>query len=78
MHADLPENEQLLIAKTDIYDAVNKDLEIAVNRKAEVGMDFNFGGHYRISVTAYDERMDNGYNYGLDLSSFKWYHCDDL
>lgn len=75
MIAGLPENEQLLIAKTDIYDASNPDLEIAVNRKAEVGMDFNFGGHYRISVTAYDEKMDNGYGYGLDLSSFIWYQA---
>lgn len=75
MVAGMPENEQLLIAQTNVYDATNKDLEIAVNRKAEVGLDFKFGGHYRISVTAYDERMDNGYNYGLDLSSFKWYHA---
>ncbi len=73
MIAGLPENEQLLIAKTDIYDATNKDLKIAVNRKAEAGLDFNFGKHCRISLTAYDERMDNGYNYGADLSSFIWY-----
>ena len=73
MVAGLDENEKLLIAKTDIYDATNKDLEIAVNHKAEVGLDFNFGKHYRISITAYDERMDNGYNYGTDLSSFIWY-----
>lgn len=75
MIAGMPANEQLLIAKTDIYDASNKELEIAVNRKAEIGLDLVFGGHYRISITAYDERMDNGYNYGLDLSSFKWYHA---
>ncbi len=73
MYAGMSENEQLLIAKTDIYDATNKDLEIAVNHKAEAGIDFNFGKHYRISVTAYDERMDNGYNYGTDMSSFVWY-----
>lgn len=75
MIAGLPEEEQLLIAKTDIYDANNDKLEIAVNKKAEIGLDFNFGGHYRISITAYDERMDNGYNYGLDLSSFIWYQA---
>ncbi len=75
MLASLPENEQLLVAKTDIYDAVNPDFEIAVNRKAEAGLDFNFGGHCRISVTAYDERMDNGYGYGTDLSSFIWYQA---
>ncbi len=71
--AGMPENEQLLIAKTDVYDASNPDLEIAVNHKAEVGVDFNILGRYRVSVTAYDERMDNGYAYGTDISSFIWY-----
>lgn len=75
IYAGMPENEQLLIAKTDIYDATNENLEIAINRKAEVGLDFNIAGRYRVSLTAYDEQMDNGYGYGTDLSSFIWYHA---
>ena len=75
MSVDIPESERLLIAKTDIYDATNEDLEIAVNRKAEVGLDLLVADRYRVSVTAYDERMDNGYSYGTDLSSFIWYQA---
>ena len=75
MFADMPENEQLLIAKTDIYDASNENLEIAVNRKAEIGLDFNIAGRYRVGLTAYDEKMDNGYGYGTDISSYIWYQA---
>ncbi len=75
MSVDIPENERLLIAKTDIYDATNPELEIAVNRKAELGIDLVIANRYRVSVTAYDERMDNGYRYGTDLNSFIWYQA---
>lgn len=75
MYDTLPDNEKLLIAKTDIYDATNENLEIAVNRKAEIGLDFTIADRYRISLTGYDERMDNGYGYGTDLNSFIWYQA---
>lgn len=73
MNVDLPENERLLIATTHVYNSENPDLEIAQNRKAELGLDLTIAEKYRLSVTAYDERMDNGYTMGRNLNSFKWY-----
>lgn len=73
MSESIPENERLLIATTNVYDATNPDLEIAKNRKAEIGLDFHFANQYRIAVTAYDELMNNGYNFGLGLDSFIWF-----
>lgn len=73
MQVTKPVEERLLLAQTTVYDVTNHDLKIASNRKAEIGLDFAFGRHYRISVTAYDEYMDNGYVFGRDLDSFHWF-----
>lgn len=70
------ENERLLIAKTNIYDATNPDLQVASNRKAEIGFDMTIAKRYNLSVTAYNERMDNGYSMGLTNDSFIWYQFD--
>lgn len=72
MSTSIPENERMLIATTNVYDASNPDLEIARNRKAEIGFDMKFG-QVRVSITAYDELMKNGYSNGLNLNSFVWY-----
>ena len=76
MSVNIPESERLLIATTNVYDSSNPDLQIAKNRKAEIGLDLKFAHRYRISVTAYDEYMANGYNFGLGLDSFVWYQYD--
>ena len=73
MSVDLPEAERLLIAQTTVYDTENPDLQIATNRKAELGVDFNIANRFRVSVTAYDELMENGYNFGRDFDCFKYY-----
>ena len=73
MDVNLPEEERLLVAQTTVYDVTNRDLEIARNRKAEIGLDFNILDRFRVSVTAYDELMKNGYSIGRDLDSFHWY-----
>jgi len=70
---NLPENERLLIGQTTVYDTENPNLEIATNRKAEIGIDFNIAKQYRISITAYDELMENGYNFGLSPDCFHYY-----
>ncbi len=72
MDVNLPEEERLLVAQTTVYDVTNKDLEIARNRKAEIGLDFNILNRFRVSVTAYDEFMKNGYGIGQDIGSFHW------
>lgn len=63
--------EQLLISTTRVFDATNKDLEIARNRKAEVGIDLKFAKRFRLSLTAYDELMKNGYSLGTTLDTWK-------
>ena len=71
-----PESDRVLLATTRVYDSSNPDLEIATNRKAEIGLDLTVADRYKISLTAYDERMDNGYMFGLDETSFMWYSHD--
>ena len=73
MSETIPENERLLIATTNVYDTTNPDLQIATNRKAEIGLDFTIAHKYRISLTGYDEFMGNGYNFGLGIDSFIWF-----
>ena len=73
MSVDLPEPERLLIAQTTVYDTENPELQIAKNRKAEIGVDFNIANRFRVSVTAYDELLENGYNFGRDFDCFKYY-----
>lgn len=64
--------DRIVMATTRIYSTENPDLEIARNRKAEIGFDLRFAGRYRLSVTAYDELMKNGYSFSRDYSSFVW------
>ncbi len=64
--------ETLIVAKTIVYDTSNPDLEIARNRKAEVGFDLTIADRYTLAVTAYDELMRNGYTMGQDFSCFNW------
>lgn len=73
MDVNLPKEERLLLAQTTVYDVENKDLEIATNRKAEIGADFTIAKRFRLSLTAYDELMENGYNFGRDLCDFHYY-----
>lgn len=73
MDVNTPEAERLLVAQTTVYDTENPDLKIATNRKAEIGVDFNIAKRFRISLTAYDELMENGYNFGRDFNCFHYY-----
>lgn len=65
-------SDRIVVATTYIYDTSNPDLDIATNRKAEVGFDLTIAGRYRLGVTAFDELMENGYQSRLDFSSIKW------
>ena len=64
--------DRTVMATTRIYSAVNPDLEIARNRKAEIGFDVKIAGRYRLGVTLYDELMKNGYSFARDYSTFVW------
>ena len=69
--ASLPQDRSVM-ATTRIYSTVNPDLEIARNRKAEIGFDLKIAGRYRLGVTLYDELMKNGYTFSRDFSTFVW------
>jgi hypothetical protein len=65
-------SESLAIAKTHVYSTENPDLEIAKNQKIELGFDLIIAKRYRLSVTAFDELMKNGYSFSRDPDCFKY------
>ena len=67
--------EELYIVKTNIYSAENPDLKIATNNKAEAGVDIRLWDDRRLSLTAYLEKMQNGYSLIRTLNTF---HLVDL
>jgi hypothetical protein len=68
--SSVPEAEQLFLASTKVYNTENKNLKIAFNEKFEAGLDIR-AGKMRMSVTAYNEQMLNGYNLGYTTDNFK-------
>lgn len=67
-YADIsdPENIRSLVL-TRVFETENKDLEIATNRKVEIGFDLKINNKYLLAVTAYDELAKNGFSTGYDL-----------
>lgn len=67
----VPEAEQLLIGTTRVFDVKNKDLKIAKNYKAEIGLDINFTNNITLSLTGYSEKLRNGYGLGVDINDWQ-------
>ena len=66
---NVPENEQLIVGTTRRYNVENKDLKIAKNHKAEVGLSWSFNkDKMKIYLTAYQEKLKDGYSFGKDLN----------
>lgn len=63
-------DEQTTVGTVRKFDAENPDLEIATMRRFEAALDFRIANRYRISVTGFDDRMDNGYSFNRTLSSY--------
>lgn len=61
-----------LVSTIRVFDTENKNLEMALNRKYEVGIDIKLFNKYRLSVTGYDELMENGYSLNNTFDTFKW------
>lgn len=59
----------LSVITTKAYDAANHELRIARNTKSEIGLDFDFKDMH-LSVTAFSEKLTDGYSFGTDLGSF--------
>ncbi len=66
----LPADQQLCLITTKVYDTSNSDLKIAKNRKAEVGFDLMLG-QMSFAVTAFKEKLTNGYSFGYDFNSYR-------
>lgn len=67
--ASVPQEEQLLLATTRVFETSNEDLKIATNEKSEIGFDLKIN-KFRFSVTGYQENLKNGYTLGRDLDCF--------
>ena len=50
-------NERLAMMTTRVFSAENKDLEMAISKKGEVGVDYK-----KLSLTFYKEKIDNGFD----------------
>ena len=66
---NIAEDERLLITTTKVYNTQNRNLKIARNHKAEVGLHLNVG-KVTASVTAYQERLKHGYSLDNTFDSF--------
>ncbi len=68
--SSVPENEQLFLASTKVFDTRNRELKMAANQKAEIGLDLVVN-KMRFSVTAYNEQLKNGYNLATTIDSYQ-------
>ena len=65
----IPENERLFMTTTKVYDTENQNLKVAKNHKAEIGLRLN-AGKVNASVTAFQERLKNGYSLDYTFDTF--------
>ena len=65
----IPENERLFMTTTKVYDTENHNLKVAKNNKAEIGLRLN-AGKVSASVTAFQERLKNGYSLDYTFDTF--------
>ena len=64
--------DRIVLATTTIFSTENPDLEMAKNRKAEVGLDIKLPGKAHLALTFFDELMKNGYQNRVDFASIHW------
>lgn len=65
----IPENERLFMTTTKVYDTENRNLKVSKNHKAEIGLRLNVG-KVSASVTAFQERLKNGYSLNYTFDTF--------
>lgn len=65
----IPEEQRLFITTTEVQKVDNSDLKIARNHKAEIGLNLRVG-KASLNVTAYKERLKNGYMMGQTFDTF--------
>jgi outer membrane receptor protein involved in Fe transport len=68
--------ERLVILTTRAFNTENKDLKILRNEKKELGFNWEFAPHKRLTVTAFYEKAKNAYSFGRSFSSIKMVPLD--
>ncbi|WEK33657.1 MAG: TonB-dependent receptor [Candidatus Pseudobacter hemicellulosilyticus] len=58
-------NERLVMITTHKLNAENPELKVMKNRKSELGFDWSLGRKKRLTVTAFYEKMTNGYGFAV-------------
>lgn len=66
----IPEEERVYMTTTKVFDTQNKDLEVAKNTRKEIGFDLTLG-KTRLSVTAFDDKLNNGYSMSRTVNTFR-------
>ncbi len=69
-YTDKP-GESLVLINTRVFDTRNSELRITKNHKKEIGFDWSFAGSRRLTVTAYHERTNDGYEFQDRISILK-------
>lgn len=69
-NASIPEEQRVFMTTTRAFETTNKALKIASNERVEVGTDLIFGKK-KFSVTAFRDRLKNGYAMGLADYAFR-------
>ena len=64
-------DEALVYLTTRVFNTENPDLRVMKTNKAEVGFDLNLGKKKRLTVMAYHEKTNNGYDFDYSFNSVK-------
>ncbi|RFS26573.1 TonB-dependent receptor [Chitinophaga silvatica] len=62
-------SKRVMIATTKVYQPANEQLKMAVNNKKEIGFDWQFADNKRLTITAYHEKLKNGYSFLTTFNS---------
>ncbi len=64
-------DDKVNVGTVRTFNTENRDLEIATLRRIEAGLDFRLFDRFSVSITGFDDRMDNGYNMSRSSDTYK-------
>ncbi|MCM1502128.1 MAG: TonB-dependent receptor plug domain-containing protein [Bacteroidales bacterium] len=67
--AGVDSDQTLSMITTKVYETSDQSLKLAKNNKSEIGLDLKIAG-MKFALTAFREKLTNGYSFGLDRSCF--------
>ncbi len=71
LSTSVPDAQKFQLITTHVYDIKNNNLQLAKQKKAEVGIDFKIK-KVRVSLTGYKDWTHNGYTFSKGLSDYAW------